>query len=363
MSAKHDPEVGQAIVLNVFALIVMLAFAMLVMDGGSFLVAKRNAQGVADAAALAGVRSFPFESATVAQGMARSYVDSENGDAGASLTGIVATSTGGACTIDGSTMTLPPMSVCVTVELQRDGVFKGLFSGSHATSVASAIATASQVQAVSGWLPYGIRPSALEYDPPTQTVIRPRDGSYNDGGVINVPHGSFCSTTGNSVAVVTPGEARGGEDACPIEIGQEIRTQTGVQIGQVRSGFDDRLEGNMDTFNDVFGQTADGSYYVKNPDSPRLGLMPIAEDSTGSWPLQGDASMTVRGYVLAYIGRTSSPDSMSSCSGGCPAYDGGGAQLKVYLTPVDAPLPERFKAVLDGYDASNPSPIVYRMTS
>lgn len=362
MNSDRSSEAGQALVLNVFALVVLMSFAMLVMDGGSFLVSKRNAQGVADAAALAGVRSFPFESGSVAEGMARHYVSSENADVGASVTSILATTTGGVCTIDGTTMTLPPMSVCVTVGLHQDGVFKGFSGSSQADIVASAIASASQVQAVSGWLPYGIRPSALEYDPPTEVAIRPRDGSYNDGGVINVPHGDSCSTTGNSVAEVTPGEERGGSDACPIEIGQEIRTQTGVQVGQVRSGFNDRLEGNMDTFDDVFGQTADGSYYVKLPDSPRLGLMPIA-DASGEWPLQGNASMTVRGYVLAYIGRTSSPDSKSYCADGCPAYDGNGAELEVYLTPVDAPLPERFKAVLDGYDPDNPSPIVYRMTS
>lgn len=356
-------EEGQTLVINVLALVAMLGFAMLVMDGGSFMLQRRNLQGVADASALAGARSFPTGSQATASSVATNYATGENSADGASIRQLVVTETGtSTCTIDGQVRIVPPMSVCVTVRRDSGGTFLDLFGKQDARIEASSLASASQVRAVSGWLPYGIRPSALDYDPPTQVAIRPRDGSYNDGGVINVPHGDSCNETGNSVALVTPGEAGGGEDACPILIGQTIRTQTGVQVGQVRSGFNARLDGNLDTFDDVFGRASDGSYYVKNADSPRLALMPIA-DASGSWPLQGNASMTVRGYVLAYIGRTTSPDSQSSCGGGCPAYSGGGAELQVFLTPVNAPLPDAFQAQLGAYSAGNPSPVVYRMTS
>lgn len=37
--------------------------------------------------------------------------------------------------------------------------------------------------------------------------------------------------------------------------------------------------------------------------------MPTAEDTNGEWPLDGDATITVEGYVLAYIGRTTTADS------------------------------------------------------
>ena len=73
-------------------------------------------------------------------------------------------------------------------------------------------------------------------------------------------------------------------------IGQTVDTQTGVQTGNITNkGFDVRIGSNTDSFSDVFGQDASGNYYVKKPDSPRLGLMPVAQDTTGAWPLAGGA--------------------------------------------------------------------------
>ena len=46
-----------------------------------------------------------------------------------------------------------------------------------------------------------------------------------------------------------------------------------------------------------------------------------------------------------------------------PAYSGGGSKLTIYLTPVNAPLPDSWQAVLGDYSPSNPSPVVYRLVS
>lgn len=45
---------------------------------------------------------------------------------------------------------------------------------------------------------------------------------------------------------------------------------TGNKRGST-GGFSARIGGNTEAFYEVFGQAADGSWYVKNPDSPRLG--------------------------------------------------------------------------------------------
>src|SRR5512139_1910650 len=49
-------EQGQAIVIMAFALIVLLAFAALAIDGGNAYVERRRSQNGADAGALAGAR-------------------------------------------------------------------------------------------------------------------------------------------------------------------------------------------------------------------------------------------------------------------------------------------------------------------
>jgi hypothetical protein len=66
--------------------------------------------------------------------------------------------------------------------------------------------------------------------------------------------------------------------------------------------------------------------------------------------------MSMQGYVLVYIGDTSNPPNY-------PAYSGGGSRLTIYFTPVNAPLPDSWIALLGDYSASNPSPVVYRLVS
>ena len=114
-------------------------------------------------------------------------------------------------------------------------------------------------------------------------------------------------------------------------------------------GFDARIGSNTDSFSDVFGQDAGGNYYVKKMDSPRLGIMPIAQDTVGSWPLAGNATITVKGYVLVYIGDTSKPPNY-------PAYSGNGNGLKIYLTPVDMPLPDSWSATVGRLLREQPKP-------
>jgi Flp pilus assembly protein TadG len=63
---------GQAAVLCVLVLAVLLGVASLVVDGGNALLQKRNQQGVADAAALAAVRELP-DSTSNADSVARDY--------------------------------------------------------------------------------------------------------------------------------------------------------------------------------------------------------------------------------------------------------------------------------------------------
>jgi hypothetical protein len=351
-------ERGQALVLSVLMLAALLGIASLVVDGGNALLQRRNQQGVADAAALAAVRDLPANTLT-ADSTARSYATTQN-SADASIVDEVhvTSTTTGSCDGGFGLVTLAPASVCVVVHTNTQGVFSRVLGLDIWQEGARAIAQASQVRGAGGWLPFGVRLGAYTDDPPTQFTITPSDQSHNVGGAVNTPAGPDCKFYGgDQISDVIRSAAHGGADACPIPIGDSIQTQTGVSTGNITNkGLDARIGSNTDSFSDVFGQDASGGYYIKAVDSPRLGLVPIADDPSGNWPLSGNASMTMRGYVLVYIGDTTRPPDY-------PAYSGNGSKLTLYMTPVNAPLPDAWTAVLGDYSPSNPSPLVYRLVS
>lgn len=72
-------EDGQAIVLMVLALAVMIGMSALVLDVGAWYRTDRRLQATADAAALAGAQQLPNDAAA-ARSMAKSYADDNGGD-------------------------------------------------------------------------------------------------------------------------------------------------------------------------------------------------------------------------------------------------------------------------------------------
>lgn len=65
MSQHHDSERGQAIVILALAMVALLAFAALAIDGGNTYVERRRAQNAADAAALAGARQIWIQQSAI----------------------------------------------------------------------------------------------------------------------------------------------------------------------------------------------------------------------------------------------------------------------------------------------------------
>ena len=351
-------EDGQALVFSVLLLAGLLGVSSLVVDGGNSLLQRRNQQGVADAAALAAVKDLPA-STSAANSTARSYATTQNSADRSVVDDVVVTgSTPGVCDAGFGAKLLAPESVCVIVHSTSSGAFSGIVGIDTFEANARAIAQASQVTALGGWLPFGVRAGAFTASPPTQLTITPGNGSHNVGGMINALAGPTCKFYGgNGVADVIKSAAYGGADACPITIGQTVQTQTGVSVGNITNkGFDQRIGNNTDSFSDVFGQDANGNHYVKKINSPRLAIVPIAQDGSGNWPLNGNATITVQGYVLVYIGDTTRPPTY-------PVYSGNGNGLTIYLTPVNAPLPDTFAAQFGDYNPANPSPLIYRLVA
>jgi hypothetical protein len=86
MSFVRRDERGQAIVLMVLSLLVIMGMAALVLDVGSWYHTKRRLQGTADAAALAGAQLLPKDTSG-AQSQALTYANLNGGDvAGADIT-------------------------------------------------------------------------------------------------------------------------------------------------------------------------------------------------------------------------------------------------------------------------------------
>jgi Flp pilus assembly protein TadG len=85
MIVARRNERGQAIVLMVLSLVVLIGMAALVLDVGHWFRTKRRLQGTADAAALAGAQKLP-DDPSAAAAMAMSYANQNGGDvAGADI--------------------------------------------------------------------------------------------------------------------------------------------------------------------------------------------------------------------------------------------------------------------------------------
>jgi secretion/DNA translocation related TadE-like protein len=133
MNSRSDR--GQATVLTLVFLVVLLGMAALVLDVGSWYRADRATQSTADAAALAGAQALPSNPGN-ANTLALQYA-TKNG--------------GGTTSVAMSTKDETNDTIRVTVSRQAPGIFTKLFGvktvnvGSHATARASLMGSAKYV--------------------------------------------------------------------------------------------------------------------------------------------------------------------------------------------------------------------------
>jgi Flp pilus assembly protein TadG len=135
MRTRNDN--GQATVVTVVFLVVLLGMAALVLDIGSWYRADRSTQSTADAAALAGAQALPYDTAN-ASSLALQYANKNGGGV----------SSGDVTIMSG---TGPNDTIKVTVHRAATGVFTKLFGvnsvsvGSKATARASLMRSAQYV--------------------------------------------------------------------------------------------------------------------------------------------------------------------------------------------------------------------------
>ena len=135
MNTDARNETGQAFVLSVVFLAVLLGMAALVLDVGSWYRADRGTQSTADSAALAGAQMLPDDTSQAA-GLASSYAN-KNG--------------GGLDNVSFSSSYGSNDTITVAVKKSAPGIFSKLFGvnsvnvGSKATARTALIASAKYV--------------------------------------------------------------------------------------------------------------------------------------------------------------------------------------------------------------------------
>jgi len=130
---SNNSDRGQATVLTLVFLVVLLGMAALVLDLGSWYRADRSAQSTADAAALAGAQALP-ENAAQAMTLASQYA-AKNGGLGSGGTTL-------------SSKIVSNDTIKVTVKRPAPGFFSKLFGVKSVTVGASAVARSEGVSSV-----------------------------------------------------------------------------------------------------------------------------------------------------------------------------------------------------------------------
>jgi Flp pilus assembly protein TadG len=139
MMRRVRSESGQAVLITVFFMTVVLGATALTLDVGDWYREQRQAQATADAAALAGAQVLPYD-ATQAQTLAQQYADSNGGGVGAG-------------DITFRSDWVPNDTVKVKVNRTAPGFFSKLFSIDQVNISATAAARADTPEQVNGAAP------------------------------------------------------------------------------------------------------------------------------------------------------------------------------------------------------------------
>lgn len=141
MRTRFREESGQAVIMTVIFLVVLVGAAALTTDVGAWYRQQRQAQATADAAALAGAQALPASDTTQAQTLAQQYADANGG---------------GVDDIGFSSGFENNDTVTVDVKKSVPSFFANVFSIDHATVTATASARAGVPNQVFGLAPIAV---------------------------------------------------------------------------------------------------------------------------------------------------------------------------------------------------------------
>jgi hypothetical protein len=192
--AKLRQEEGQNLVLVALAMIVMLAFAALVLDGGFAYAQRRRMQNAADAGTLAGVRELALEgSDSEIYARIDEYTRVRNG-----ADSFEATYVPGGEPIGGGTIPEDTTGVRVRAVLTFPTFFAGVIGVPEMTAGAEAAASFSAVGSATGLVPIAVKEFDFPFNEPYEIWDSDKVSDLDDG-IISDGQRGWYNFNGGSV--------------------------------------------------------------------------------------------------------------------------------------------------------------------
>ena len=252
MTTRLREERGQAVVMTVIFLVVLIGAAAITTDVGAWYRQQRQAQATADAAALAGAEALPADPAQ-AQTLAAQYAI-DNG--------------GGANGIAISSDFENNDTITVNVQKTAPSFFAKVFSIDHATVTASAAARAGVPNQVFGMGPVAVSQDACDLEGCAGCPCFDQETTLCLGqACTGLPSGAFGMVDLNGGANGDPEIAGWVEDGYQGYLGLgDYQSDPGAKFnaGQVESAFDDRVGTELlfPVYDTTGGGGAGGFYHV-----------------------------------------------------------------------------------------------------
>jgi hypothetical protein len=330
MNAARN-ERGQAIVLTVLALVVLLGMAALVLDVGAWFHEKRHLQATADAAALAGAQALP-ERPSDATTLALQYAGKNGG-------GVTAAD------ITISTSKYGNDTIRVNSHKTDAGMFSRLLGITSVNVKASATATrGSYTGWAKGLAPWVIdKQSVLFGQVITFKVTSGDQASSGNFGGVDLPvkeKGCSYGAGGNDYYDLIALRAH----SCLVQVSEQLPVEPGNKAATGTAVKDRGAKQNFDPYS-LLTTYANGSTEITNYDSPNVIVIPIIsafhQGSSAPFNVTGFAWFIITSYtakeVTGMFVRSGAPSSAmcpkaSNPTAACPigGYNPDGF-AKVYL--------------------------------
>jgi Putative Flp pilus-assembly TadE/G-like len=312
---RRRDERGQMVFMAAITMVVVLGFAALTIDLGFSTHTKRAAQNDADAMVLAGARDLPDE--IIAEDSAKIW-GTKNGVVIDEIQDITFGTTCSGEEVEGT----------ITARLKRNQkTFIASILGIEDNDLnVCATARAGTAAAGNGLLPLGF----LDQNPDVAGVCYMREtddtqradlwgtqcdvkianpsGTWSPGSagglaldptqLIPGNYNQFCTGNNNGASEFEDNIINGSE--CPYAVDDQVKPKTGAVTGPTNQGFNERLLGNYDTIEQVFGTpNSEGVYTNVDVSSPRFGVIPVIHIPPGA---SGTSDyFTIVEFVTVYI--------------------------------------------------------------
>ena len=299
-SSVDKGEAGQALILFVLLIPVLLGMAALAIDLGSYSAERRTLQNAADAIALAAAQELPDQGD--AQATALEWADKYG------YGGEVSIATSG---VSGGN---PNPSVRVTISQTHEFAFMRALGISSSQVEASAKAVKTSPGGMGNVVPWAVLESTRDASEPGDSVTL----KYDSHGVVTGNFGAIrLDGSGSSVyrdslehgstSVICTTSASCAETS-PVCDGNTCQTETGNMVGSTKSGVDYRITNTdalCDSFDEVFEEQPDGTFALNHECNPwvegsyaslRVIVLPVITSLCN-----GSCDVSVTGFSLFWL--------------------------------------------------------------